>query len=107
MVRVSVVAGYCTATRYHLTSQYHKQDVSGETRTGGPNKEVVVQEKIGETAGRIWLRLKKGEEISVAQLPKTLNEKDAVVYQALGWLAREGKVKYRTERNRTFVSVAE
>lgn len=66
-----------------------------------------MKEQIGETAGRIWLRLKKGEEISVAQLPKTLDEKETVVYQALGWLAREGKVKYRTEKNRTFVSIAE
>jgi hypothetical protein len=27
------------------------------------------------------------------------------VYQALGWLAREGKVNYRTEVTWTFVSV--
>ena len=66
-----------------------------------------MQEKIGETAGKIWLRLKKGEEISVTQLPKTLDEKETLVYQALGWLAREGKIRYRTEKNRTFVSVAE
>lgn len=66
-----------------------------------------MQELIGLTAGKLWSTLKKNQEMSVSQLPKSLKEKDVVVYQALGWLAREGKVSYRTQGNRTFVSLSE
>ncbi|HKK20303.1 MAG TPA: winged helix-turn-helix domain-containing protein [candidate division Zixibacteria bacterium] len=66
-----------------------------------------MQELIGRTAGKLWDILKKKDEMSIAQLPKTLKEKDAVVFQALGWLAREGKVSYRTQGNRTFVKLSD
>jgi hypothetical protein len=66
-----------------------------------------MQELIGRTAGKLWDTLKKKDEMSIAQLPKTLKEKDAVVFQALGWLAREGKVVYRTQGNRTFVKLSD
>jgi hypothetical protein len=63
-----------------------------------------MKEQIGLTAGRVWQTLVKSGEVSLPQLPKLIKEKDAVVFQALGWLAREDKVKYRTEGVRTFVS---
>ena len=59
--------------------------------------------QIGDTAGRIWDALSRNDEVSVAQLPKMLKERDAVVNQALGWLAREDKVEFRQKGNRTFV----
>ncbi|MBD3258981.1 hypothetical protein GF377_11150 [candidate division GN15 bacterium] len=59
--------------------------------------------KIGDTAGKIWQALSETEQISVSRLPKVLKEREALVYQALGWLAREGKVEYRTKGNSTFV----
>jgi hypothetical protein len=63
-----------------------------------------MKEQIGLTAGRVWQTLVKNGEVSLPQLPKLIKEKDAMVFQALGWLAREDKVKYRTEGVRTFVS---
>lgn len=66
-----------------------------------------MKDKIGETAGKIWKVLKKKGEVNVAQLPKLMEEKSAVVYQALGWLAREGKIDYRTQAAKTFVSLTE
>ncbi|MGD9347119.1 MAG: winged helix-turn-helix domain-containing protein [Candidatus Aminicenantes bacterium] len=65
-----------------------------------------MKNKIGETAGKIWKVLKKKGEVNVAQLPKLLNEKSAVVYQALGWLAREDKIDYQIKAAKTFVSLA-
>jgi len=62
--------------------------------------------KIGVTAGRIWEILKKNSEVSVAQLPKALNEKDALVHQALGWLAREDKIAFHTKGNKTSVKLS-
>jgi hypothetical protein len=72
---------------------------------GNSGRESEMKEKIGETAGRIWQELHQTEEVSVSRLPKILHERDAVVYQALGWLAREDKVQYRTKGNRTSVSL--
>jgi hypothetical protein len=33
--------------------------------------------------------------------------KDTVVYQAVGWLAREDKIEYHTKGNKTVLSVKE
>ena len=66
-----------------------------------------MKDKIGKTAGAIWKILKKNKEVNVAELPKLVNEKSALVYQALGWLARENKIEYHTKAAKTFVSLAE
>ncbi len=67
--------------------------------------EVSMEMKIGETAGKIWTALQENGKVSVAQLPKLIDERDVITYQALGWLAREAKVSYQTEGNRTFVEL--
>ena len=64
-------------------------------------------EKIGETAGEVWKVLKEEGEVNISQLPRLLNEKSTVVYQAVGWLARENKIEYRTVGAKTFVSLTE
>lgn len=64
-----------------------------------------MKEQIGLLAGKVWQTLAKTGETSLPQIPKLLKEKDVTVYQALGWLARENKVSYRTDGTRTFVSV--
>jgi len=64
-----------------------------------------MKEQIGATAGRIWQTLNDHSEVSLSRIPKMVGEKDTVVYQALGWLAREDKIEYRTKSNRTLVSI--
>ena len=66
-----------------------------------------MKEKVGEAAGKIWKLLKKKEDVNIAELPKLLNEKSAIVYQAIGWLAREGKIEYRTAAAKTFISLSD
>ena len=66
-----------------------------------------MKEQIGTAAGRIWMTLKKNGEISLSQIPKTVNMKQPVAYQGLGWLARENKLNYRTQGTKTFVSLTE
>jgi hypothetical protein len=61
--------------------------------------------RIGETAGKVWRVLGQHKEVSLSQIPKLIGEKDTVAYQALGWLACEDKIQYRTDRNRTLVSL--
>jgi hypothetical protein len=64
-------------------------------------------EKIGETAGEVWRIIREKEEVNISQLPRLLNEKSAVVYQAVGWLARENKIEYKTVGAKTLVSLTE
>jgi hypothetical protein len=66
-----------------------------------------MREKIGETAGEIWKILQDKEKLNIAQLPKLLNKNEMLGYQALGWLAREGKINYHTKGKSTFISLIE
>ncbi len=61
---------------------------------------------IGNTAGRVWSVLHEQGDLAISQIPKKLGETPAITYQALGWLAREGKIEYRQEKKTTYVSLA-
>ena len=66
-----------------------------------------MKERIIETAGKTWRFLGQNGQTNVGQLAKALKEKDEVVLQALGWLAREDKIDYTVKNRRTFVSLVE
>ena len=61
---------------------------------------------IGETAGRVWEVLNKKKSVEITSLPRTLKEKTLIVYQALGWLAREDKLVYRKKGDKIYVSLS-
>jgi hypothetical protein len=48
--------------------------------------------QIGETAGLVWHALEKNGPLSYTKLVKLLSVPRDTVMQAVGWLAREGKV---------------
>ena len=54
---------------------------------------------IGVMAGQIWKTLDANGEMSVAALKKALGTRDVAADWAIGWLAREGKIVLRKERN--------
>jgi hypothetical protein len=64
----------------------------------------MLSEKIGNNAGLIWSALEEGE-LSVKAIKKAtkLTEKDLNL--ALGWLAREGKVKFTEVEGELFISL--
>jgi len=64
-------------------------------------------DKIGKTAGLVWDLLGEKGEMAISQLPKTVKEKQDIVYQAVGWLAREGKIIYIQKKNSVSVSLSE
>lgn len=70
-------------------------------------KSGTMKERIGHTAGAIWRALEKTKEVDAARLPAMVNEKSFIVHQALGWLAREDKIDYRSEGEKVFVSLLE
>ncbi len=66
-----------------------------------------MKDKVIETAGKTWRFLGQNGQTNISQLSKSLKEKDEVVLQALGWLAREDKIDYTIKNRRTFVSLVE
>ncbi len=64
-----------------------------------------MKEKVIETAGKTWQFLGKNGETALSDLPKFIREKDEIVLQALGWLAREDKINYSNKNKRDFVSL--
>ena len=66
-----------------------------------------MKDKIIEAAGKTWRFLGQNGQTNVSQLAKSLKEKDELVLQALGWLAREDKIDYTVKNRRTFVSLVE
>jgi hypothetical protein len=58
-------------------------------------------QQIGETAGAIWHALNENGSLSYAKLVEQVGGNRDVVMQAVGWLAREGKVEItETKRGR-------
>jgi hypothetical protein len=66
-----------------------------------------MKEKVIEAAGKAWRFLGQNGQTNVSQLAKSLKEKDEVVLQALGWLAREDKIDYTVKNRRTFVALVD
>jgi len=58
----------------------------------GTDKGTSVVDQIGETAGLVWQTLMKEGQMSLTKLAKQVNPPKDIVMQAVGWLAREGKV---------------
>ena len=52
------------------------------------------QETIGANAGLVWKILNEAKEQTYKALKKATKLKDKDLYLALGWLAREGKIKF-------------
>ncbi len=53
---------------------------------------------IGETAGKAWQALQGKEGLSIPQLKKATNADEKMLWLALGWLAREGKISIAKNR---------
>jgi hypothetical protein len=65
----------------------------------------MMKQKIGEAAGLVWETLNSKNEIGLTELPRALKLKTDITYQALGWLAREDKISYRTKAGKVYVSL--
>jgi predicted ArsR family transcriptional regulator len=61
--------------------------------------------QIGETAGVIWHALDQHGPMTLAQLAKEIDAPRDVVMQAVGWLAREGKVEIAEQARKRIISL--
>ena len=60
---------------------------------------------IGDTAGIAWSVLAEDGPMSVAKLVQAVGGPRDIVMQALGWLAREGKIQIEEEGRSRIVSL--
>ena len=62
------------------------------------------EERITECAKRIRALLDTTPEVNILRLSELLGERNIVAYQALGWLARDGKIRYAQKGNQIIIS---
>ncbi len=63
-----------------------------------------VEERIAECADRIWVLLEQSQEVNILRLSELLGERSVIAYQALGWLARDKKIRYAQRGSQVFIS---
>jgi hypothetical protein len=61
--------------------------------------------QIGETAGQIWQTLHARGTLTIPKLVKEIDIPRDVIMQALGWLAREGKIDIEEDSRTKTVSL--
>jgi Winged helix-turn-helix domain (DUF2582) len=66
-----------------------------------------VEKLIADCAERIVVLLKKLGGANIMRLSEHLAERNVVTYQALGWLAREGRISYQNRGNQVYVALNE
>jgi hypothetical protein len=64
-----------------------------------------LEQVIAECAERILKALSESGEANVLRLSQQLSERSVITYQALGWLAREGRIHYAQRGNQMYVSI--
>lgn len=62
---------------------------------------------IGHVAGSVWHYLAEHGPVSMSRLVKDAEVPRDMVMQAVGWLAREGKVKFEDSARSKIISLAE
>jgi hypothetical protein len=62
-------------------------------------------EQIGDTAGVLWHYLNDHGVRTITQLTKDVDAPRDVIMQAVGWLAREGKVLIEEDRGKKTIGL--
>ena len=64
-----------------------------------------MEAEIGETAGKVWQFLSERGEVTTARLIREVGGPRDLVQRAIGWLAREDKVKFEDNTGAEKVSL--
>jgi hypothetical protein len=59
---------------------------------------------VKECTQRLLVLLASHQRVNVLNVAQQLGERSLVVYQAVGWLAREGRVRYEQDGNQVYLS---
>jgi len=60
---------------------------------------------IGGNAGKIWQTLKEKGPLVASGIKKATGLDDKHVYMAIGWLAKEGKLKFESKEGLVVISL--
>jgi len=63
--------------------------------------------KIGENAGRVYEFLRGKEKVPVKSIPRGTGLKQQEADRAIGWLAREGKIRLELVKKEELVTLTE
>jgi len=61
--------------------------------------------KIGENAGAIWRELNAKGEKNISALKRSTGLDDKNLYLALGWLAKENKIKFYQKQRQILIGL--
>ncbi len=61
--------------------------------------------EIGHTAGKVWDFLEKNGASTINKLKKSVDASGDMVLFAIGWLAREDKIKFEKKGRATLISL--
>ena len=61
---------------------------------------------IGENAGKVWLALSKKSHLSINVLKNNTGLDDQDLNRAIGWLARESKIKFEKKGKGMAISLS-
>lgn len=61
--------------------------------------------RIGEVAGEVYRTLESKGQLSATKLKKEVGESEFLVNAAIGWLAREDKIKFDKKGNSLLISL--
>ena len=64
-----------------------------------------MREAIGDAAGKVYRYLEAQGSRSVSQIQRDTRLSQSLTYLALGWLAREAKVRFAQERRALLVGL--
>ncbi|MBB4036855.1 conserved hypothetical protein [uncultured Dysgonomonas sp.] len=65
----------------------------------------MLKNDIGINAGVIWQILSEQEQLSLREIGELTNYKDVMIFYALGWLAREHKIRFLIREDITYVEL--
>ena len=61
--------------------------------------------RIQECGQSVLDELSRADRINILSIAGQLGERNIIVYQAIGWLACEGKIRYIQEGNQVYVAL--
>jgi hypothetical protein len=62
---------------------------------------------IKECTRRVLDDIARSEKVNILSLAGHLGERSLIVYQSVGWLAREGRIRFLQEGNQVYISLTE
>jgi len=62
---------------------------------------------VKECAERVLSEIARTDKLNILSVAGHLGERSLLVYQSIGWLACEGRIRYLQEGNQVYISLAE